>query len=744
MRAAIMTLIVLLVLWGCGSEDLQNSDLANETGVTTVHDVHWMANRCITVASDAGVLSLSPQGYFLSEDAADAVALFFKPSGLGRYMLFDINEQWLQADVYPQPVGQAQLDERVIWAVHRFGDQQYQLQAQSNGQWLTVNGHQLQLTSQQADAAAFSFSASQGCAMFPEATTNSVGVPNRSQFEDGAVWGFADVHNHLFGSMSFAGNVMSGDVFHPLGISKALQDCRAEHGVNGWMDVTGFVTSGPGDEFQQLGKIPGYYLFGQPFHNTAGYPDFTYWPNAQTKTHAMGYYKWLERAYLGGLRLMVNLLVESPPLCQVARSLNRWYEPYDPLFLQDPNVVCTGEVTARAQLQATLALQDYIDAQEGGPGRGWFRVVTTPEQARAVIRDKKLAVIVGAELPDLFDCIDGVETGRAECTPDYIRQRLDEYDELGIRTIFPVHHYDNDFGGATVFNPIIEVAKVVQNGELFHYEPCEDSGYDPLLAVKLPAMYYNLFPQIVKQSPWFPFVPQADQYCNSQSITPLGELLVMELMQRGMLIETNHMSPKMKLAVLELAETHDYPLVDTHQRKAWDDEALQFESRYLSLGGVRSPMPNMSAGVEAYGPIRKTCNSNTSQDFAIQVTAVGDVRGQLDIDPGVVMSTDLHGMVSQSQPRFGERADCDQLQMLAVEYPFTSVDGSVQFDRQQTGNRVFDYNHDGLAHYGLLPDMIEDMRRQGLADHTLQQLFRGAESYLQTWEKARQRAASLR
>jgi len=54
MRAAIMTLIVLSVLWGCGSEDLQNSDLANETGVTTVHDVHWMANRCITVVSDAG------------------------------------------------------------------------------------------------------------------------------------------------------------------------------------------------------------------------------------------------------------------------------------------------------------------------------------------------------------------------------------------------------------------------------------------------------------------------------------------------------------------------------------------------------------------------------------------------------------------------------------------------------------------------------------------------------------------
>ena len=27
-------------------------------------------------------------------------------------------------------------------------------------------------------------------------------------------------------------------------------------------------------------------------------------------------------------------------------------------------------------------LQDYIDAQNGGPGKGWFRIVTDPFQAR--------------------------------------------------------------------------------------------------------------------------------------------------------------------------------------------------------------------------------------------------------------------------------------------------------------------------------------------------------------------------
>lgn len=715
-RTVSKALVVSFMLAGCGAED------------PPAADVYWMANQCLSLAA-----------------ADDTVPgpFFFKATGLGSYMLYDSAQRWLGAGTTLFRGDLAQLDERAQWRLEVTADQHYKIQSTARGQWLAMQNGDLQYADTAARATGFALQQAQGCAEFPEASTNSQGTPGQSSFADGAVWGMADVHAHLFGSMAFAGNVMAGDVFHPLGITRALPDCRVEHGANGWLDVTGFVTGGPGDEFEQLSKVPGMYLFGHPFHATAGYPDFPYWPNAQTKTHAMAYYKWLERAYLGGLRLMVALTVESPPLCQVARSLNRWYEPYDPEFRHNPDVVCTGAVTAQAQLDATFALQDYIDAQAGGPGQGWFRVVTTPAQARAVILQKKLAVIIGAELPDLFNCIDGVETGRADCTPEYIERRLDKYQQMGIRTLFPVHHYDNDFGGAHVFNPIIEIARVVQDGELFHYEPCEEEGYDPLLAIKIPQLYYRLFPQILKDLPLFPFISQADEYCNARSITPMGEHLVTEMMKRGMLVETNHMSPKMKRAVVALAELYDYPLVDSHQRKTWDDAGQDFEARYLALGGVRSPMPNMTVTVDEYGGMRKSCDSSTSQDLAMQIMAVGDVRAQLGLDPGVVISTDIHGMVSQAQPRFGEQANCSEIQMLGVEYPFMSVDGSVTFERQQSGNRVFDYNTDGLAHYGLLPDMVEDMRRQGMPEISLQRLFRGAESYLQTWEKAQRRSQQI-
>ena len=67
-----------------------------------------------------------------------------------------------------------------------------------------------------------------------------------------------------------------------------------------------------------------------------------------------------------------------------------------------------------------------------------------------------------------------------------------------------------------------------------------------------------------------------------------------------------------------------------------------------------------------------------------------------------------------------------------VTYPYTGVDGGSIIDKVTTGERTWDFNTDGAAHYGLVPDWIEDIRvlgGQGVVDD----LFRGAESYLSTW-----------
>src|SRR5262249_2921424 len=56
------------------------------------------------------------------------------------------------------------------------------------------------------------------------------------------------------------------------------------------------------------------------------------------------------------------------------------------------------------QIEAAKALENKLDKEAGGPNRGWYRIVTTPAQARKVIRDGKLAVVLGIEAANPYGC----------------------------------------------------------------------------------------------------------------------------------------------------------------------------------------------------------------------------------------------------------------------------------------------------------------------------------------------------
>lgn len=77
-----------------------------------------------------------------------------------------------------------------------------------------------------------------------------------------------------------------------------------------------------------------------------------------------------------------------------------------------------------------------------------------------------------------------------------------------------------------------------------------------------------------------------------------------------------------------------------------------------------------------------------------------------------------------------------------MKYPFRSTDGGSVIDRQTAGQRTWDLNTDGAAHYGLVPDWIEDIRNVGGQD-VVDDLFRGAESYLTTWGASERHQASV-
>jgi hypothetical protein len=57
--------------------------------------------------------------------------------------------------------------------------------------------------------------------------------------------------------------------------------------------------------------------------------------------------------------------------------------------------------------------------------------------------------------------------------------------------------------------------------------------------------------------------------------------------------------------------------------------------------------------------------------------------------------------------------------------------------------RDFDFNVDGMAHYGMLPDFLQDLRNIGLTAEDLAPLFRSAHDYVAMWDKCNREAPTV-
>ena len=146
---------------------------------------------------------------------------------------------------------------------------------------------------------------------------------------------------------------------------------------------------------------------------------------------------------------------------------------------------------------------------------------------------------------------------------------------------------------------------------------------------------------------------------------------------------------------------------------SWGDTGSQ--QRIQALGGIIGPITHEANGFVAdWREIRAGRNS----DFFF----------------GVGFGSDINGLHSQPRPRSNAAAN-------PVRYPFLSFDQKSVIDRQRSGTRVYDINTDGVDHYGLYPDWIEDLRRVG-GRAIVEDMANGAEAYLQLWERAEAAAAT--
>jgi len=515
-----------------------------------------------------------------------------------------------------------------------------------------------------------------GCAVYPEAQVDASGPSFTGASPQASVLGTVEGHAHVTAFELFGGDWHCGQPFYAFGAPYALPgDCSPdEQGTNG--------------EFEA------FLDFGGPTRpsDMHGWPTFKHWPSPTAIAEEGDYYTGIERAWKAGLRVMVTDLVDNEALCSL---MTKKHNP------------CNDMASVHIQDRDLHALQDYIDAQSGGPGQGWLRLVTDPFQARRVINEGKLAVIEGIEVSRIFGC--GEHYDVPECGRAQVDAGLKEVHDLGVRTFFPVHEFDNAFGGTKMISgstgAIVNAGNRDETGSFWQVQSCPAQVQDaPQVTAPATGTLANLLNGPVATTlgggvaPVYPPGP----HCNVRGLTDLGGYLIGQMIKQHFVIQTDHMSSKSATAALDIAERAHYAgVVSAHCCSS-----PQLFGRIYSTGGAVTP-PVLPAGA-----------------FVAQWRVdkgVSDSRYTF----GFGWGSDMNGLAQQ--PASDSSAP--------ISYPFRSYDGRVTFTREQWGQRTFDFNTDGLANYGLYADWLQQVQRIGGAP-VMNDLFNGAESYLDMWERA--------
>ncbi|MFD8014803.1 discoidin domain-containing protein [Streptomyces sp. NPDC058955] len=499
----------------------------------------------------------------------------------------------------------------------------------------------------------------------PDSQINATGAPFTGTDAQGRVRGFVDAHNHVMSNEGFGGRLICGKPFSTAGVADALKDCP-EHYPDGSGALFENLTGGAN------GK-----------HDPDGWPTFADWPAHNSLTHQQNYYAWLERAWRGGQRVLVNDLVSNGLLCSIM--------PRDR--------GCDEMEAIRLEARKTYEMQDYVDSMFGGPGKGWFRIVTSADQARSVIEQGKLAVVLGVETSEPFGCKQILDV--AQCDQADIDRGLDELYQLGVRSMFLCHKFDNALCGVRfdsgTTGVAVNIGQFLSTGTFWATERCAGPQQDNPIGLVAPAAMAEKLPAGVS-------VPSyaSDARCNTRGLTRLGEYALRGMMDRGMMLELDHMSVKAAGRALDMLEAEEYPgVLSTH---SWMD--LDWTERLYKLGGFTAPYMHSAGG------------------FIGEANGKAELREKYGV--GLGYGTDMNGVGGWPGPVGPDAPN-------AVTYPYRSFDGGTVLDRQVTGERTWDLNTDGAAHAGLVPDWIEQIRLTPGGPEVIGDLALGAESYLRTW-----------
>ncbi len=533
------------------------------------------------------------------------------------------------------------------------------------------------------------------------------------------ITGYADLHCHPMSHLGFGGPRAGGLGFFwgkPTdAIDQALPCCKVAHAPLG-----------------RGGVVPS--LTEKEHPNFDGYDTFESWPRFSTVIHQQMYQDSIRRAFESGLKLIVASAVNNEMLADL-------YDNGYPVDSSD-----------EASIDAQIAGMKAFAAQSST----WMQVVTTPTEAREAISAGKLAVVLAIEVDSVCG---GSKRRGSDLDPSTVDAIVQKWWDLGVRLINPLHLVDNALGGTAIFDDRFNLSNhylykkyAPSSPEPWFFDAETASGTLADVRYLLGAnrdndalinIYAEGYPSYMKSLGLVGHV-------NSRTLTPAGSAFVGAMMDRGMLVDVEHMSSHTLDAALTLAESRSYPLVSSH-------------TGFRGLAVPRPTTPNAPLFV------RGCANESMRSDYQLlRLRKLGSIVGigghvgrvqELTVDTSagwarayhyarnlgfdrLAIGTDMNGFAQAPGPRFVRNPITQKLiptdatnTTRPIQYG-TDVVPVIQKALVQTalGKKSYDYNTAGFAHYGLLPDFTLDVALQLTAADTLDTFFQSAEALIQVWE----------
>jgi hypothetical protein len=310
---------------------------------------------------------------------------------------------------------------------------------------------------------------------------------------------------------------------------------------------------------------------------------------------------------------------------------------------------------------------------------------------------------------------------------------------------------DNSFGGTALYSDEFNSENNWING--WFYQPAPDPKLTQTLGT----------PEVLANSSFGGAVyPTTSQACtdaaagyaaitggglrNTLGITPI---LMYQLMSEHVLLDIAHMGELSASLTLQIAQKFKYPVMDSHTGIRNDSAnytpqndvpngrpGLTFQINERSLPISQAIIIGNLGGVIGLGSSGTT---NWPDPVGQWVTAYKQAQqliaeGNGGVMRGVAFGTDMNGL--SPQIAFDTTATIYPITVAASTSPPSGVSTPAlpPFGRMGWQSNKYNFENDGIANYGMLPDFIQAMSTRPGSRQVVQGLYNSAEDVIEMWE----------